>query len=66
MLRSVPCKLKPAVKSIFSILHIKMKDGVLQVINPLPIKDLCGIGSRAEQKLNLLGIKTIGYWEVSG
>jgi len=33
---------------------------VSQIINPLPIKDLCGIGSRTEQKLNLLGIKTIG------
>jgi DNA polymerase-4 len=35
-------------------------DEVSQVINPLPIKDLCGIGSQTEKKLNLLGIKTIG------
>jgi len=35
-------------------------DEVSQIINPLPIKDLCGIGSQTEKKLNLLGIKTIG------
>jgi len=36
------------------------RDDVSRVIDPLPIKDLCGIGSRMEQKLNLLGIRTIG------
>jgi len=41
-------------------LTIIRPDEVSQVINPLPIKDLCGIGSQTEKKLNLLGIKTIG------
>jgi DNA polymerase IV len=35
-------------------------DQVSQIIDPLPIKDLCGIGSRMEKNLNLLGIRTIG------
>ncbi|MGD9973236.1 MAG: DNA polymerase IV [Desulfatirhabdiaceae bacterium] len=35
-------------------------DDVSRIIDPLPIKDLCGIGSRMEQKLNLLGIRTMG------
>ena len=41
-------------------LTIIRPDEVSQIINPLPIKDLCGIGSQTEKKLNLLGIKTIG------
>jgi DNA polymerase IV len=41
-------------------LTIIRPDEVSQIINPLPIKDLCGIGSHTEKKLNLLGIKTIG------
>jgi DNA polymerase IV len=41
-------------------LTIIRPDEVLQVIDPLPIKDLCGIGSRTERHLNLLGIKTCG------
>jgi DNA polymerase IV len=41
-------------------LTIIRTDEVSQIINPLPIKDLCGIGSQTEKKLNLLGIKTIG------
>jgi len=41
-------------------LTIMRPDEVSQIINPLPIKDLCGIGSQTEKKLNLLGIKTIG------
>ncbi len=41
-------------------LTIIRPDEVSQIINPLPIKDLCGIGSQMEKKLNLLGIKTIG------
>ena len=41
-------------------LTIIRPDEVSQIINPLPIKDFCGIGSQTEKKLNLLGIKTIG------
>ena len=41
-------------------LTIIRPDEVSQVLDPLPIKDLCGIGSRMERHLNLLGIKTIG------
>ena len=41
-------------------LTIIRPDEVSQVIDPLPIKDLCGVGSRMERHLNLLGIKTIG------
>jgi DNA polymerase-4 len=41
-------------------LTINRPDEVSQVLDPLPIKDLCGIGSRMERHLNLLGIKTIG------
>jgi nucleotidyltransferase/DNA polymerase involved in DNA repair len=41
-------------------LTIIRPDEVSQVIEPLPIKDLCGVGSRMENKLNLLGIRTIG------
>ena len=41
-------------------LTIIRQDEVSQVLEPLPIKDLCGIGSRMERHLNLLGIKTIG------
>ncbi|MFH0996877.1 MAG: DNA polymerase IV [Pseudomonadota bacterium] len=35
-------------------------DDVSRVMDALPIKDLCGIGSRTEQRLHLLGIKTCG------
>ena len=41
-------------------LTIIMPEEVSQVISPLPIKDLCGVGSRMEYNLNLLGIRTIG------
>ena len=41
-------------------LTIIRPEEVSQVISPLPIKDLCGIGSRMEYNLNLLGIRTIG------
>ncbi len=41
-------------------LTIIRPDEVSQVIDPLPIKNLCGIGSRMNRHLNLLGIKTIG------
>ena len=41
-------------------LTIIRPDEVSQIIDPLPIKDLCGIGSRMERHLNLLGIRTIG------
>jgi DNA polymerase IV len=41
-------------------LTIIRPDEVSQVIDPLPIKELCGIGSRMERRLNLLGIITIG------
>ena len=41
-------------------LTIIRPDEVSQVLEPLPIKDLCGVGSRMERHLNLLGIKTIG------
>ena len=35
-------------------------DDISRVMDPLPITDLCGIGSRTERRLNLLGIKTCG------
>ncbi len=41
-------------------LTIIRPDEVSQIIDTLPIKALCGIGSRMERHLNLLGIKTIG------
>ncbi|MFZ3047692.1 MAG: DNA polymerase IV, partial [Desulfatirhabdiaceae bacterium] len=41
-------------------LTIIRPDDVSQVIDPLPIKDLCGVGSRMERHLQLLGIRTIG------
>jgi len=41
-------------------LTIIRPDEVSRVIDPLPIKDLCGVGSRMERHLHLLGIRTIG------
>jgi len=41
-------------------LTIIRPEEVSQIIDPLPIKDLCGIGSRMERHLHLLGIRTIG------
>ncbi|MCX5882609.1 MAG: DNA polymerase IV [Deltaproteobacteria bacterium] len=39
-------------------LTVICSDDVSRVMDSLPIKDLCGIGSRTERRLNLLGIKT--------
>jgi DNA polymerase-4 len=41
-------------------LTIIRPEEVSQVLETIPIKDLCGIGSQTEKKLNLLGIKTCG------
>ena len=41
-------------------LTIIRPEEVSQVLETIPIKDLCGVGSQTEKKLNLLGIKTCG------
>ena len=41
-------------------LTIIRPDEVSQVIDPMPVKDLCDVGSRMERHLQLLGIRTIG------
>ena len=41
-------------------LTVIFPDDVSRVMDSLPIKDLCGIGSRSERRLNLLGINTCG------
>ena len=41
-------------------LTIIRPEEVSQVLETIPIKDLCGVGSQTEKKLNLLGIRTIG------
>ncbi len=41
-------------------LTIIRPEEISQVLETIPIKDICGIGSQTEKKLNLLGIKTCG------
>ena len=52
-------KLASEMKKPDGLTVIRPED-VSRVMDPLPIKDLCGIGSRMERRLNLLGIKTCG------
>ena len=41
-------------------LTIIRPEEISPVLEAIPIKDICGIGSQTEKKLNLLGIKTCG------